>query len=74
MAISAKELSRQAIDGVRVCNEVRFDFKISPTPSVTLRVTPPSRGRLTGLQRFCLFRTKINSLLSVTIVRITFPT
>ncbi|MDD6259615.1 MAG: hypothetical protein PUA74_00820, partial [Clostridiales bacterium] len=44
--ISTKELSRQAIDGVRVCDKVRFDFKMSPTPSVTLRVTPPSRGRL----------------------------
>ena len=45
MAISANELSRQAIDGVRVCDKVRFDFKMSRTPSVTLRVTPPSRGR-----------------------------
>ena len=44
MDISAKELSRQAIERVRVCEKVRFDFKMSQTPSVTLRVPPPSRG------------------------------
>ncbi len=44
MDISAKELSRQAIERVHVCEKVRFDFKMSQTPSVTLRVPPPSRG------------------------------
>ena len=34
MDISAKELSRQAIERVRVCEIVRFDFKMSQTPSV----------------------------------------
>ena len=73
MDISAKELSRQAIERVRVCEKVRFDFKMSQTPSVTLRVPPPSRGA--DLIRYkYLFRTKTNSLLSVTIVRITEPT
>ena len=70
MAISAKELSLQVTDGVRVSDKVRFDFIMSQTSSVTLRVPPPSRGRLTGFHRFCLFRTKINSFLSVPMVRI----
>ena len=35
MAISAKELSWEATYGVRVCDEARFDFKRSQTPSVT---------------------------------------
>ena len=34
MDISAKELSRLAIERVRVCEKVRFDFKMSQTPSV----------------------------------------
>ena len=46
MAYFARKLSRLATYGVRVCDKVRFDFKMSQTPSVTLRVTPPSRGRL----------------------------
>ena len=45
MAYFARKLSRLATYGVCVCDKVRFDFKMSQTPSVTLLVTPPSRGR-----------------------------
>ena len=34
MAYFARKLSRQATYGVRVCDKVRFDFKMSQTPSV----------------------------------------
>ena len=44
MAYFARKLSRLATYGVRVCDKVRFDFKMSQTPSVTLRVHLPKEG------------------------------